>query len=146
MNNYSYFIFLHIRLSTLNYLTQMVDVFCYELPLRQGSNKALSPILVYNFQNIQTGDRNLLFLLRTSATTKIKSLVELFPNTNWLEREVGELYGLIFDGKNDTRNLMLQYGDTSAPFKKSFPAIGLKELYYNFTTDLITQTPFYSQI
>jgi hypothetical protein len=36
---------------------------------------------------------------------------------------------------------MLQYGDTSAPFKKSFPSIGVKEIFYDAVTDLVIQNP-----
>jgi len=56
-----------------------------------------------------------------------------------LEREVSELYNITFDGKKDTRNLMLQYGDNSAPFQKFFPSIGLKEMFYDVLNDLIIQ-------
>ena len=130
-------------------------MFCYELPKQnQSTEKAvgglsllqLGPTIVYNLQNLLSNDRFFIFVTRQTSSLRVKSLVDLYPNTNWLEREIGELFGFIFDGKNDTRNLMLQYGDSSAPFKKSYPAIGLKELYYNFATDLISQTPFYTQI
>ena len=36
---------------------------------------------------------------------------------------------------------MLTYGDTSSPMRKSFPSIGIKEIYYDATTDLLIQTP-----
>jgi len=49
------------------------------------------------------------------------------------------LFNFIFEGRKDTRNLMLQYGDSSAPFQKFFPSIGLKELSYDFLRDLVSQ-------
>jgi NADH:ubiquinone oxidoreductase subunit C len=58
-----------------------------------------------------------------------------------LEREIAELHGIFFTGKKDLRNLMLQYGDTSAPLQKSFPSIGIREIYYDATTDLLIQNP-----
>jgi len=51
-----------------------------------------------------------------------------------------------FIGKKDLRNLMLTYGDTSAPMKKSTPSIGTKEIYYDSITDLLIQTPVSIQI
>jgi|TARA_B110000238_G_scaffold32410_1_gene33189 NADH:ubiquinone oxidoreductase subunit C len=69
----------------------------------------------------------------------VKSIAELFPNAAWLEREIAELFNFIFEGRKDTRNLMLQYGDSSAPFQKFFPSIGLKELSYDFLRDLVSQ-------
>jgi hypothetical protein len=50
-----------------------------------------------------------------------------------------ELFGINFNGKKDVRNLMLQYGDSSDPFKKLFPTIGLKEMVYDIIRDLLVQ-------
>jgi NADH:ubiquinone oxidoreductase subunit C len=58
-----------------------------------------------------------------------------------LEREIAELHGIFFSGKKDLRNLMLQYGDTSAPLKKFFPSIGIKEVFYDAVADVLVQNP-----
>jgi NADH:ubiquinone oxidoreductase subunit C len=63
-----------------------------------------------------------------------------------LEREVAELSGIETKEKKDLRNLMLQYGDSSSPFQKSFPSIGLKEMYYNPVKDTIVQNKLSVQI
>jgi NADH:ubiquinone oxidoreductase subunit C len=55
---------------------------------------------------------------------------------------VAELYGLQFTYKKDLRNLMLQYGDTSTPFRKSSPSIGFRETIYDVISDTITQNKF----
>jgi hypothetical protein len=41
---------------------------------------------------------------------------------------------------------MLQYGDSSAPFQKSFPTIGLREMFYNPIKDTIVQSPVTIQL
>jgi NADH-quinone oxidoreductase subunit C len=71
----------------------------------------------------------------------IFSIAELFPNANWLEREIAELHGVFFLGKKDLRNLLLQYGDTSAPMLKSYPSIGTREIFYDSVSDLLIQNP-----
>jgi NADH:ubiquinone oxidoreductase subunit C len=63
-----------------------------------------------------------------------------------LEREVAELHGVNFFGKKDLRNLMLQYGDSTSPFQKSFPTIGLREMYYEPIKDTIIQNPVSVQL
>jgi NADH:ubiquinone oxidoreductase subunit C len=63
-----------------------------------------------------------------------------------LEREVSELHGVIFTNKKDLRNLMLQYGDTSTPFRKSSPSIGVKEVFYDSINDSIVQLPLAVQV
>jgi len=50
------------------------------------------------------------------------------------------LSGITFLGQKDLRNLMLQYGETSSPLKKSFPSIGYKEVYYSSVSDNVIQT------
>ena len=121
-----------------------------------------SLIIVYNFHNITDNTKILFFTLKPklafnwnlrnqtkpnqNLTTSLKSITELYPNANWLEREVAELFDVIFEGKKDTRNLMLQYGDMSSPFQKSFPSSGFKEMTYDAVADLITQTDTECQV
>jgi NADH:ubiquinone oxidoreductase subunit C len=153
-----YFLTLHIKLSSLFYSTQLVDIFAYETPNNKNiSNNFNSKtpltdnsILVYNFHSILFQQRFFIFVLLNSkqninknsiSWNSLKSITELFLNANWLEREISELNGIFFSGKKDLRNLMLPYGDTSAPLRKSFPSVGLKEIFYDSVTDLLIQNP-----
>ena len=137
-----YYTILHFKLSTNFYNSQLSDIFAYETSV---STKSLTSntVIVYNFHNIFFHDRVFLFSLKRHA---VKSVTDLFPNAAWLEREVAELHGLNFNGKKDVRNLMLQYGDTSAPFRKSYPSIGRKEMFYDGLNDLIVQLPVSIQV
>lgn len=83
---------------------------------------------------------------RFSVNNSIPSITEIFPAGNWLEREAGELSGVIFSGKKDVRNLMLQYGDSTAPFQKSFPSIGIRETFYESLRDTVIQNPISIQL
>jgi NADH:ubiquinone oxidoreductase subunit C len=135
---------MHLRLSTLFSSAQLVDLFSYELPLaevRQGSHAAQS-ILVYNFHHLHCHDRFFLFCIDPvdiEGGWSVNSIRELYPNTWWLEREVAELHGYVFNNKKDLRNLMLQYGDTSAPFRKAYPSIGVREVFYDSVSDHLAQ-------
>ena len=157
-----YFVSLHFRFSSLFYSTQLIDIFSYEI-LNSSFNKSLplsksnQLITVYNFNLLNTQDKFFIFiknfsLVNSTDTAFFKkvnltsSITELFFSANWLERECSELHGASFLGKKDLRNLMLQYGDSSVPFQKSFPSIGLKEMYYNPIKDTIIQNPVTLQI
>lgn len=98
-------------------------------------------IVTYNFQSLLNQDRIFIFLSTnpTNYYSPVNSIAELFFAANWLEREVSELNNINFTSKKDLRNLMLQYGDSSAPFQKSFPTIGLKEMYYEPLKDELVQ-------
>jgi len=169
--NSFYYLAFHLRFSSLFYSTQLVDIFSYEVPnnaqsfsekknLNQNkfvlNDKGFNTVTAYNFHVINTQNRFFIFLQSLTKfnalhklsknTSMVSSIAELFFAANWLEREVAELHGTNFSGKKDLRNLMLQYGDTSTPFQKSFPSIGLKEMYYNPVKDTIVQNPVVLQI
>jgi len=155
--NNLYFLTLHLKLSSLFYSTQLCEIFSYEIPTTnnikntKNENKTAilnSSMLVYNFHSIIFQQRFFIFVNLTSkkninknstSWNSLNSITELFLNANWLEREVSELHGIFFSGKKDLRNLMLTYGDTSAPMRKSFPSIGIKEVFYDSNSDLLIQ-------
>jgi NADH:ubiquinone oxidoreductase subunit C len=151
--NIFYYLSLHIKLSSFFYSTQLIDVFAYEIPCnfnKKNKKNVLNNVMVYNFQNCFNQKRLFIFLNTASnvfienkkiKNKNIKSLTELFLNANWLEREVSELNGIFFLGKKDIRNLMLQYGDSSAPFRKSYPSVGLREVYYDSVNDSLLHSP-----
>ena len=148
-----YYTSLHFRFSSLYYLTQLVDIFSYELPTDNSINslhpRVSESCVVYNFHNLVFQDRFFLFCVDSFSSKYgnfINSIAEVFPNSNWLEREVSELHGIAFTNKKDLRNLMLQYGDTTVPFQKSSPSIGYKELYYDSISDVLIETPITLQV
>ena len=144
-----YFVALHIKLSTETSSSQLVELFAYENPTTTNVGRAISTpktlntTCVYQFHNLFTQERLFVFSVPSTHSTPMsgKSIAELFANAWWLERELSELHGLYFEGKKDLRNLMLTYGDSSAPFRKSFPSIGVKEVHYDSFTDQISYLP-----
>lgn len=141
-----YFFSLHLRFSSVFYGSQLIDIFSYEIPhlAHTKLDKANSSIFVYNFHSIRNQDRVLVFTQNSSAG--VCSISELFSSGNWLEREAHEMHGVAFIGKKDIRNLMLQYGDSSAPLQKSFPTVGLREMFYDPIKDVVIQNPVSMQI
>ena len=107
-------------------------------------------LIVYNFHSIFYQQRFFLFVINfsqpkinknTNSFNTLCSVTEIFSNANWLEREASELHGIFFTGKKDLRNLLLQYGDTSAPMLKTYPSIGIREIFYDSINDLLIQNP-----
>ena len=149
-----YYTSIHLRFGSLYYLTQLVDLFAYEIPVTSTVNQhSRFPIpsyqtkpycLVYNFHNLLFQDR--LFFFCADSRGPLNSISEIFPNAGWLEREVSELHGVVFTNKKDLRNLMLQYGDTTVPFQKAAPSIGYKEVFYDSVTDVLVETPITLQV
>ena len=150
----------HFRFSSAFPMTQLVDIMSYEVSTLHTSKSFYAPeassINVYNFHSLYSQDRFIIFTQpsyfsenitnQEANNNSIASVAEIYPAGNWLEREVSELNGVSFSGKKDLRNLMLQYGDASKPFKKSFPSIGLKEMFYDPIKDTIVQNPLSAQL
>ena len=148
MQKYSLYLFLHIKLSTFFFNLRLLDIFGYEV---FSSTSGTSDAVVYLFNSPNSNSYVFFFILQSVDSTnaashvlsnsKTYSCTEFFYNASWLEREVSELSGILFTFKKDTRNLMLQFGDFSYPFKKKYPSIGFREFFYNGLTDKILYKP-----
>jgi len=63
--------------------------------------------------------------------TPVPSVTGLWPVAGWLEREVFDMYGVIFAGNTDLRRILTDYGFEGHPFRKDFPLTGYVELRYS---------------
>ena len=61
----------------------------------------------------------------------LPSVTEIWPNANWYEREAFDLFGIIFQGHNDLRRILTDYGFVGHPFRKDFPVSGNVEMRYD---------------
>ena len=61
----------------------------------------------------------------------VASVVPVWRSANWYEREAFDLYGILFDGHNDLRRILTDYGFIGHPFRKDFPVTGYVEMRYD---------------
>ena len=61
----------------------------------------------------------------------VPSVSELWNSANWYEREAFDLFGIVFDGHDDLRRILTDYGFIGHPFRKDFPLSGHVEMRYD---------------
>lgn len=61
----------------------------------------------------------------------VASLTPVWNCANWFEREAFDLYGIIFEGHQDLRRILTDYGFIGHPFRKDFPISGNVEMRYD---------------
>jgi NADH-quinone oxidoreductase subunit C len=61
----------------------------------------------------------------------VSSLTGVWSSANWFEREAFDLYGIVFEGHNDLRRILTDYGFIGHPFRKDFPVSGHVEMRYD---------------
>ena len=78
-----------------------------------------------------TRNHRIMVKVDAAENTPVPTVTTLWPNAGWLEREVFDLYGVIFAGNTDLRRILTDYGFEGHPFRKDFPLTGYVELRYS---------------
>ena len=76
-------------------------------------------------------NRRIRVKVEADEVTPVPSVIDVFPNANWFEREAYDLYGVLFSGHPDLRRILTDYGFVGHPFRKDFPVYGYVEMRYD---------------
>jgi len=71
----------------------------------------------------------------------VPSLTTVWPVAGWYEREAFDLYGIVFEGHNDLRRILTDYGFVGHPFRKDFPVSGYVEMRYDSEQQRVIYQP-----
>ncbi len=86
--------------------------------------------VVYHLLSV-TQNHRLRVRVLTDEASPVPSIVAVWPNAGWLEREVFDMYGVLFSGNPDLRRILTDYGFQGHPQRKDFPLTGYTELRYS---------------
>jgi NADH-quinone oxidoreductase subunit C len=75
------------------------------------------------------------------AFPALPSLGDIWSSTNWFEREAFDLFGIVFEGHNDLRRILTDYGFIGHPFRKDFPTSGHVEMRYDAEQKRVVYQP-----
>jgi len=71
----------------------------------------------------------------------VPSITEVHPSANWFEREVFDMFGLLFTGHPDLRRILTDYGFRGYPLRKDFPTTGYTEVRYDEVQKRVVYEP-----
>lgn len=116
-------------------LEQLVDISAVDWPDRPDRFE-----VNYHLLSLRHNFR-LRVKLATDEASPVPTVTHLFPVAGWYEREVFDMFGVLFAGNPDLRRILTDYGFEGHPFRKDFPLSGHYELRYSEAEQRIVQEP-----
>ena len=113
----------------------LVDITAVDHPDREARFD-----VVYHFLSMYQNHR-----IRVKVAVReedmLASLVEVYPAANWFEREVFDMFGILFTGHPDLRRILTDYGFRGYPLRKDFPTTGYNEVRYDEAQKRVVYEP-----
>ena len=115
--------------------TSLVDITAVDHPERPNRFD-----VVYHLLSMYTNAR-IRVKAEVAETDMVPSLIPVFPAANWFEREVFDLFGILFSGHPDLRRILTDYGFRGHPLRKDFPTTGYTEVRYDEVQKRVVYEP-----
>jgi NADH-quinone oxidoreductase subunit C len=96
--------------------------------------------VVYHFLSMYRNHR-IRLKVAVREDEMVPSIHELHPSANWFEREVFDMFGILFSGHPDLRRILTDYGFRGYPLRKDFPTTGYTEVRYDEALKRVVYEP-----
>ncbi|EAQ26996.1 MULTISPECIES: NADH-quinone oxidoreductase subunit C [unclassified Roseovarius] len=115
--------------------SSLVDITAVDYPER-----AKRFDVVYHFLSMYQNHR---IRLRVAVREEdmVPSITEPYPAANWFEREIFDMFGILFSGHPDLRRILTDYGFRGHPLRKDFPTTGYTEVRYDEVQKRVVYEP-----
>ncbi len=115
--------------------TTLVDITAIDRPDRAARFE-----MVYHFLSMYKNHR-IRLKMATRADDMVPSIHAIHPSANWFEREVFDMFGILFSGHPDLRRILTDYGFRGHPLRKDFPTTGYTEVRYDDVQKRVVYEP-----
>ena len=115
--------------------SSLVDITAVDYPTR-----AKRFDVVYHFLSMYQNHR---IRIRTQIREDemVPSIIDVYPASNWFEREIFDMFGILFTGHPDLRRILTDYGFRGYPLRKDFPTTGYTEVRYDEVQKRVVYEP-----
>jgi NADH-quinone oxidoreductase subunit C len=113
----------------------LVDITAADYPTRPVRYE-----VIYHFLSMYRNQR-IRLKVAVGEADMVPSLVGPYPAANWFEREVFDMFGILFSGHPDLRRILTDYGFRGHPLRKDFPTTGYTEVRYDEAQKRVVYEP-----
>jgi NADH-quinone oxidoreductase subunit C len=113
----------------------LVDITAVDYP---GRGKRFD--VVYHFLSMYQNQR-IRLRVQIREDEMLPSIIDVHPSANWFEREVFDMFGILFSGHPDLRRILTDYGFRGYPLRKDFPTTGYTEVRYDEVQKRVVYEP-----
>jgi NADH-quinone oxidoreductase subunit C len=115
--------------------TTLVDITAIDHPERTARFD-----MIYHFLSMYKNHR-IRLKVAIRAEDMVPSIHAIHPSANWFEREVFDMFGILFSGHPDLRRILTDYGFRGHPLRKDFPTTGYTEVRYDEVQKRVVYEP-----
>jgi NADH-quinone oxidoreductase subunit C len=113
----------------------MIDITAVDMPEREARFD-----VVYHFLSMYQNQR-IRLKVAVREDDMVPSITSVHPSANWYEREVFDMFGILFSGHPDLRRILTDYGFRGHPLRKDFPTTGYVEVRYDEAQKRVVYEP-----
>ncbi len=125
----------HLRDDPACAFQALVDITAVDWPQRERRFD-----IVYHLLS-PTQNARIRVKIEVGEAVPVDSIIAVFPGANWFEREVYDLYGVVFTGHPDMRRILTDYGFEGHPLRKDFPLTGFVEVRFDDEQKRVVYNP-----
>ena len=125
----------YLRIDPACRFSSLVDITAVDYPERPERFD-----VVYHFLSMYTNAR-IRVKVAVGENQMVPTLTAVHPSANWFEREVFDMFGIIFSDHPDMRRILTDYGFRGYPLRKDFPTTGYTEVRYDEAEKRVVYEP-----
>jgi NADH-quinone oxidoreductase subunit C len=118
-------VILFLKINNDTKFKQLIDITAVDYPENSKRFKMVYLLLSHQF------NQRIIISCLINENEIVSSLTKIFPSSNWMEREVFDMYGIKFKDHPDLRRILTDYDFKGYPLRKDFPLSGHNEVRYS---------------